>query len=126
MVYRAYPVASTDHNIWGQGVISSSSGVQLLQLPAIASLSSPSIARREPDRERESGPVEHRSGRRRGVMPAGAADPDAAGGQLPGVAPAALWATKSVGPPRLDQVVEAGVIVVKSTVKRAEGARIVA
>jgi hypothetical protein len=48
------------------------------------------------------------------------------GDQPPGVAAAAIRATKSVGPPHLDQVVEAGVIVVESAVERTEGARIVA
>lgn len=59
-------------------------------------------------------------------MPAGAAYPDAAGAQPPAVVAVALWATKPVGPPRLDQIVEARVLVVESAVDCAWGARIVA
>jgi hypothetical protein len=84
------------------------------------------VGRDEPCRERESGPVEHGPGRRRSVMAAGAADPDAAGGQQPPIAAVALRAAKPGGPARLDQIAEAGTVVVEAAVELPEGARVVA
>ncbi len=82
------------------------------------------IGRPEPDGQRQLGVVHDGAGGHRGLpMAAGALPGPRLGVQLPGSAGAAAGAHKAIGPPRFEQVPDAGRLIREALLKLDQGAR---